>query len=246
MIVSGICMFKFLKKRFKGVAILETVLTLPIIMWLLFATIELIRIGLAQVAVDSITRECSLALMGKGNKVFDKVDGEYEFDTIFNKYKPMTIPIGNFRYYISLYKNIDQMMSVEPYGGETIGWAGSDFRNVNKNASPTMQAIDNNFELKSGHPKLLKYRTKLGSEIDSSSSRQIGEITKSLLGGEDSGSYTFVLTVAVKFPFSSSFVAKLFNGGTNTELRSNEDADSFILWSRGVGMMEIYKASAEG
>ncbi len=224
-VVSGICMFRFLKKRFKGVAVLETALTLPIIMWLLFSAIELIRIGLAQVSVDSIARECSLALM--------RGAGTEEFDDIIDKYKAISIPKGYYRYYVSLYPGIEDMMEEEPYGGETIGWAGTDYNNVTKEASPTEQAIGNNYELKSNHAIYNKYQTKLGSEI---SSRQIGEIATQQLNPVDesdaASGNTFVLTVAVKFPFSSSFVAKLFNGGSNTNR-----ANTFILWARGVGMI---------
>lgn len=215
---------KFFKKKSTGVAILETAMTLPIILYTIFFAIELVRIGLAQAAVDAITKEFTFHLMATGKVEKTKVDA------IFNKYKPFGINIGNFRYYIRIYSDITTMMANSPYGGETIGWAGTDYSSPTANKSPTDSASGFSYGLTSSHALLSKYQT----SIVNGNLGEYGSGRKTLLEqttGVPSG-YVFVLTVAVRFPFSSPFVAKLFSGGTNTN-RSNV----FILWARGSGMV---------
>lgn len=211
-------MFGFFKKRFHGVTILETAITLPIVLSVVLFSLELIRIGLAQTAVDTITKECTFQLMATG-----KVE---KFDEIFNKYRPLGIPLGNFRYYIRIYSNINTMMSESPYGGETIGWADTE----QNTSSPTDKAKANSYGLANTHALLNNYQTNIcngsfGECGDANRKKWIEQST-----GVPSG-YVFVLTVAVKFPFSSSFIAKLFNGGSNT------NQGIYILWARGSGMV---------
>ncbi len=225
----------FFKKKSTGTALLETALTLPIVLYVVFFAIELVRIGLAQSAVDAITKECTFSLMANGNTS--------KFDEIFAKYRPRGIPIGNFRYYARLYPHMTSpdngttkgVMDVEPYGGETICWVGSDYANPVSNASPTQQAINaggyGTGDSDSKRAILSKYKTKWTGD---SNYGEVGwQERKNLLNGEKSASgYIFVLTVAVKFPFSSAFIAKLFNGGTNTD-----KPGVYILWARGSGMI---------
>ena len=72
-------MFNFFKKRSKGVAVIETAITLPIILYVVFFAIELIRMSVAQSAIDAITKECTFKRMATGT-----VEG---FDNIFQKYQ---------------------------------------------------------------------------------------------------------------------------------------------------------------
>ena len=229
----------FFRKKSTGTAILETALTLPVVLYIIFFSIELIRISLAQVAVDAITKECTFSLMAKGNCS--------DFDTIINKYRPWGIPIGNFRYYIYLYKHMTSpdggttkgVMDVYPYGGSHICWIGDDFANPTPNRSPTQFASEKyygtNGENKSAVSKHLATLSKYQTEF--TNLPEYGEVgyngRKILLDGtKNSSGYIFVLTMAVKFPFSSPFVAKLFNGGSNTT-----KPNVYILWARGSGMI---------
>ncbi|MCR4556171.1 MAG: pilus assembly protein [Alphaproteobacteria bacterium] len=223
-------MFGFFRKRFRGVAILETAITLPIVLSVVLFSLEFIRIGLAQSAVDTITKECTFRLMATG-----KVD---KFDEIFKKHKPLGIPLGNFRYYIRIYADDDvspmtenhqgiyKIARYEPFGKETIGWADSS-QNTD---SPTEKASENNYGLTDEHAWLNKYQTSI---CDGADFNEYGSDRKTLLedDGVPSGS-AFVLTVAVRFPFSSSFISKLFNGGSNTN-----KPDVYILWARGSGLV---------
>ena len=180
---------------------------------------------LAQVAVDAITKELTFYLMANG-----KIE-QGPVDAIFNKYRPWGIPIGNFRYIISMYANFHTddnqgVMDVSPYGGSSIEWLGEDYANPNPNRSPTQRASQAYYGRgnEGNQAKLLKYHGGYGPKVSS---------IKELLEGDlPSSGYIFVLTVAVKFPFSSPFVKKLFGGGTNT----NRDG-VYILWARGSGMI---------
>ncbi len=224
---------KILKKRFKGVALIETALTLPFVLYIVLFSIELVRIGLAQIAVDAITKECTFSLMATG-----KVD---KFDEIFEKYKPLGIPIGNFRYYIRLYPYMTSpdggttkgVMDVSPYGGESIAWVGDDYANPSPNASPTTKAQSVSYGTganASERATFSKYQT---AWTNGTSYGEVGtNPRKTLLDSQVTSGYIFVLTVAVKFPFSSAFVEKLFNGGSNTD-----KAGVYILWARGSGMV---------
>ena len=122
------------------------------------------------------------------------------------------------------------VMDVSPYGGETIGWAGTDYTNPSSATQPTASAQSFSYGLTSSHAILSKYQT---AYCNSATYGEVGDSTrKTLLNSTVPSGYAFVLTVAVKFPFSSPFVAKLFSGGKNTN-RSNV----FILWARGSGMI---------
>ena len=227
----------FFKKKSTGVAILETALTLPIVLYIVFFAIELVRIGLAQAAVDAITKECTFSLMAKGNV--------NDFDNIFQKYRPLGIPIGYFRYYIRVYQNFHTndnkgVMDLTPYGGESIAWIGADYANPTANASPTATSRGGSgggaFGTATTTPgnksaTLSKYQTVFC--YDSKTGEVGAAKRKQVVDGEISNSgYIFVLTVAVKFPFSSALVAKLFNGGKNTD-----KSGVYILWARGSGII---------
>ena len=224
-------MVRLFKKRFKGVAILEAAMTLPIILNILFFALEFIRVELAQIAVDSITKECTFSLMADGNAL--------RFNEIFEKYRPWGIPKGHFRFYIRMYNDFHTdantgLMDAEPYGGETICWAGNDWANPSDVAPQTQAStVSYGLEFYSNPAIYNKFQTRIGNLTG-----EIGyQLRKKLLDGEtvegeSSSGKIFVLTVAVKFPFSSSFVSKLFNGGLNTNRPG-----VYIVWARGSGVI---------
>lgn len=131
-------------------------------------------------------------------------------------------------------------MDLTPYGGESIAWIGSDYANPSKTASPTETARGGcgggafrSATTKPGNKSatLSKYQTRFC--YDSATGEVGKDKRKQVVDGQIANSgYIFVLTMAVKFPFSSPFVAKLFNGGSNTD-KSNV----YILWARGSGVI---------
>lgn len=239
-------MVRLFKKRFKGVAILEAAMTLPIILSILFFALEFIRIELAQIAADAIARRCTMELM-------DSMDSEKEgvkenrmknFDKIIDELRPLGIPKKNIRFYIRLYpklykeKNTDPigMMDVSPYGGETIGWAGSDYDNP-EDLSPNDAAKRNFYGLSADHPLMRGY---YNTEIcNGNTFGEVGDVLRedyltSHAEEFNIKGYAFVFTVAIKFPFSSAYVAKFFGNGSNT----NKEG-VYLIWARGSGIVNV-------
>ena len=157
-----------------------------------------------------------------------------DFDNIFRKYRPLGIPIGYFRYNVRLYSNMDTLMTNSPYGGENICWYGNDYANPDLNITPTQQNPSGGTGQNNANPNdaavFSKYKTRWCAGAFSEAG--VTERQKLLKGEKSASGYIFVLTVAVKFPFSSAFVAKLFNGGSNTT-----KPGVYILWARGSGII---------
>lgn len=131
------------------------------------------------------------------------------------------------------------VMDVSPYGGSHICWIGNDYANPNPNQSPTQFASEGAYGTNSEATSVVSNRLATLSKYqtaftNTSAYGEVGYVErKKLLDGTTNASgYIFVLTVAVKFPFSSDFVAKLFNGGSNTT-----KPGVYILWARGSGMI---------
>ena len=123
-------------------------------------------------------------------------------------------------------------MDVSPYGGETICWYGTDYANPDPTITPTAKNPSaGTGDRANSRATFSKYQTSFSV---SATYGEVGstERKKLLNGTKNSSGYIFVLTVAVKFPFSSPFVAKLFNGGSNTD-----KPGVYILWARGSGMI---------
>lgn len=231
-------MVRLFKKRFKGVAILEAAMTLPIILSILFFALEFIRIELAQIAADAIARRCTMELM---NSMDSEKEGVKEnrmknFDKIIDELRPLGIPLKNIRFYIRLYPNISDMMNVSPYGGETIGWAGSDYDNP-EDLSPNDAAKRNFYGLSPEHPLMRGY---YNTQICDGVGGEVGDETRvdyltNRLDTFNIKGYAFVFTVAIKFPFSSAYVAKFFGNGSNT----NKEG-VYLIWARGSGIVNVY------
>ena len=241
-------MVRLFKKRFKGVAVLDAAMTLPIILSILFFSLELIRVELAQIAADSIARRCTMELMDSDERV-SKTERMNKINDIIAELRPAGIPLENIRYYIRLYPYLHTddhkgMMDVPPYGGETIGWAGDDYNDPSKTTGDAAKLY--NYGLSSNHPQMYGYyKTKIcngvGGEVgdanrESCLTMELDAIEKSANLEDklkDIRGYAFVFTVAIKFPFSSAYVAKFFGGGSNT------DKGIYIVWARGSGIVNI-------
>ena len=209
-----------MKRKRKGAMLIEVAVTLPLVMYLVFFAIELIKINLTQVAVDKITEECTFALISQKN-----VNG---FDEIIEKYKPSFIPMERFRYYIRVYTSLDKMMETSPYGGEKIAFVTL---NNTPDMKPTEAAISSSFGAGARQdtcPRIEKYGNyDAVGYVDHPTDVEYLTGAKVLPSG-----YAFVLTIAVHYPFSSPLVEKLFHGGTNTT-----KPGYYILWARGSGII---------
>lgn len=195
--------------------LIEVALTLPLVVYLIFFALELIKINLTQIAVDKIAQECTFSLINEKNVK--------EFDKIFEKYKPSFIPIERCRFYCRLYTSLDTMMSESPYGGEKIAYPDDAETTGQK---PVAAATGHCFGLGGGTIYMAKYGNYgTGKDVGHPDS-------ENYLASTVPSGYAFVLTVVVHYPFSSPLVEKLFGGGSNTT-----KAGYYILWARGSGIV---------
>ncbi|MBQ3565022.1 MAG: hypothetical protein IJA14_02620 [Alphaproteobacteria bacterium] len=195
--------------------LIEAAVTLPVVMYIMLFCLELVKIHLLQISIDKICAECVYHLCS------ERTVGS--FNSIFAKYRPSYIPVGYVRYYCRVYSSLENMTSNTPYGGERIAFPndGTD------DGKPNANAIKNNFGT-GGHTPLIilkKYGGVGASDIGQDT--RVSQLQNGLTKG-----YVFVLTVTAKHQFSSAFVEKLFNGGSNTTVPGY-----YILWSRGVGIV---------
>ena len=186
------------RKKHSGIVLIEAAVTLPVVMYIMLFCLELVKIHLLQISIDTICAECVYHLCSERTVA--------SFDSVFAKYRLSYIPIGNVRYWCRIYVSIEQMMKDPPYGGEHIGWPDRGL----DNAQPTASAANDRFGLGSNTILLKKYPGTGAVGAIGYDDRHL-----QLQNGMTKG-YAFVLTVVAKHQFSSAFVEKLFSGGTNT------------------------------
>ena len=192
---------------------------MPIVVNIILFGLELVKIYLTQTAIDTICKECTFSLITVG-----KVN---EFDRIFQKHLPSFCKIGRAKYYCRVYEDIAKMMSVSPYGGESIGFPyGNEWSQ--ENMSPTESAIWQSFDL-GGLPKYMKGE----SSENNCSGKDEGANRVSFLQNGTPAGRCFVLTVVYSHEFSSSLVKTLFGGGSNVY-----GIDCYMLWIRGSGIVD--------
>lgn len=104
--------FKFFCINRRGSVIIETALTLPIVLLLIFFTLEILRLNIAQVIMESIAVEATFAFIDE-----KKTDS---FISIIQKH--VTSNIGEIKWYFAVYKNLETMYENPPYGAEDIYW----------------------------------------------------------------------------------------------------------------------------
>lgn len=242
-------MFVLYKKSnsVKGAAVVETALTIPMVLYLIFFLIELLKIKDVQSALDAIAEECSIQFMfTKSTNVKSQISQAAptqgatisNFDAIVEKYKPKYISAEDITYYFNFFDSpkdfYDNKKNIAVYWPLDEGNATPNVDMMIKGTSDQNSISEGNtqnFPSESINQNSLAENTNQGSlpEI-------MNKITnykypeKGLKGGATLNHRAFVFTVVVKYRFSSAFVGKLFMGGSNTN-----SEDVFLIWSRGVG-----------
>lgn len=203
---------KFLKTNL-GSALIETCFALPIVLMLTFYILELIKINTCKASVDAITQECTYE--------FIRTASTANFQNIIKKHVPGYIKYSgsdpDIRYNVTLYTNLETMCSTSPYGGTEISWLTSDGANTSEFIATTTTGT---------------------SPMTASNAEYSGVSPQDTFsGGKVLSGHAFVLTFVCRFQFSSAFIQKLFNGGSNTRvIGSKNKGTMFLLWGRGVGI----------
>lgn len=205
---------------------LEVCFTLPAVVCLMFFTIELMKINIAQDALQSMCEEASYFVIShdysSGAEIAERLSG------IIKKYRPSFVPAASVKWYFETYSDLDNMLSAPPYGGTSIAYHSSDAW-----VSGATQFIPvNNMECPPNPDNSIE--------------------TNTFLNGEGlPNNRVFVLTFVCRYPFSSALVKSLFNGGSNTKISaasggsepqactSNPSGSAYILWARGAGIVNV-------
>lgn len=167
--------WRHIKKK-KGAVIIEAALCLPVILYLIFFMIELIRMGAYQVAVDDMALRLAFEYSGSKNAS--------NFDTVIEKAKPSFFKsMSDIHCRIYIAENLNTLINSNKVY-EDPPWSSS---------SPSIRNIPE------------------GANFDTSSGCAV------------------MVTVSYKFPFSSSFIEKLFAGGKNY-------GNNFLLWGRTINV----------
>jgi hypothetical protein len=196
---------------------METALTLPVVCYLIFFTLEAIKINDLKTALDSIAEEAIFD--------FSAAKNTDNFAAIIKKYKPAYIPDANITYYFDIYPDLATMCGTSPYGGEEIFWpttSGSNTTKSYKDDDYISTASDGKFISRSNQSFALTNYKKPESDFGLSKTN----VDFKTLSGKAA-----VLTVVCNYVFSSAMVKILFSGGSNTKGKKK-----FLLWSRGVGV----------
>ncbi|MDR2158172.1 MAG: hypothetical protein LBO02_02540 [Holosporaceae bacterium] len=201
----------------KGSLAIEAAITLPIICYLVFFILELMKINLTQTAIDIITSEATFDFA-----VNKKVSN---ISAIIAKHRPTFIPADNIRYWIRMYTDLAAMCATSPYGGEEIAYPASatDHSQIVAGSVNSISFLDSD-----------KNDALLTSNHAFSASQ-----TASYLNANSTPSGTvFVITFVCSYKFSSAFIKGLFSGGVNTKKTGGDRGEHYILWGRGVGIVK--------
>ncbi|MDR0632444.1 MAG: pilus assembly protein [Holosporaceae bacterium] len=212
-----------------GVAALEASLTLPIMCMLIFSSIEILKMHLAQTAINVMCTEMTFK--------FIATRSWGSFEEIMDRHRPKFIPKNGadghdvVRFSMDSWASLADMMAAHAYGGSSIHYPGkgecSMFEGGSQNYnSPSCCIPVNGADIHCG----ADWRT----------------TARYLTDNTFPSGRVFVLDVTVAYPFSNSFVKKLFNGGsnsrwcgvggTNVNSTPGKDTGKYILWARGVGI----------
>ena len=207
------------RKTKLGIAMIELAFTLPPVLAMILFCIELVRIKLAQVALDTMCHACYFNFIKRGHMK--------DFPAIVERYRPKFLPTDSIQAWARGYESLEKMCSQSPYGGEGVMFS-NDERGVKDNGRGSAGGdILNDEGVSHMYPPNTFYL-------------KIDEPNKS---GD-----VFVLTFVCNYPFSNSFTRMLFHGGVNTIPRGggfdgSGKASTFLLWSRATGIIDLSESN---
>lgn len=237
--------FSKMKKKRKGVVAMEVCFTLPVVVYLIFFTIELIRINITQDALQSICEETTYLTIAHNYETGPELVGK--IDAIIEKYRPAFIPQKGPGYTSAMnpiirwnyigYKDIDIVLAQPPYGGDSITYPQYE-HSANVNHSTPAYSSSSQYI-----PTM---------EMQCVANPENYTVTKAYLDAGGAGlpaNSVFTITITCNYPFSSSMVKMLFNGGVNTKIgkllggkspvssQSHARGSMYLLWARGAGIV---------
>lgn len=219
---------------------------MPVVVYLIFFTIELIKINITQDALQSICEEATYLTIA--HDYSSGPDLVAKIDAIVEKYRPSFIPkkmsfpeyeSGEYaviRWYYDTYTDLDEMLKNVPYGGSCIHYPK--YNTSYLHATVHYMGITGNPYIPSMNMQYIPNPENFA-------------FTSSALGNQNDGlpsNRVFVITITCNYQFSNSIVKWLFNGGMNTKIgkaygcnskpsNSHVPGTMYLLWSRGAGIV---------
>jgi Flp pilus assembly protein TadG len=119
---------KFFAKKYRGSVAIEAALTFPVVCYLIFFILEIMKVNDTQIAVDSISVEMAVAFMASRNTD--------NFDDIIAQYKPPYISQNKITWYFSVYDDLSAMNNEAADSSDEVYWPSNsqDSRNPDMNA----------------------------------------------------------------------------------------------------------------
>lgn len=206
------------RKTKLGIAMIELAFTLPPVLAMILFCIELVRIKLAQVALDTMCHACYFNFIKRGHMK--------DFPAIVERYRPKFLPTDSIQAWARGYKTLEKMCSRSPYGGEAVKFS-ADFSGVKTNQRGNRGDILN--------------------DEGASCINSYSDVPLSIDTANTSGT-AFVLTFVCNYPFSNSFTRMLFRGGVNTiplggGFDGSGKGSTFLLWSRATGIIDLSESN---
>jgi hypothetical protein len=180
----------FLAKKRRGSTVIEVAMTFPVLCYLMFFMLEMIKMNDVQTAVESISTEMAFEFMASRKTS--------KFTQILNKYKPPFVNENNIKWYFDMYTNLPEMCNNTLFG--EIMWPDYSYQNsFSYGSNDYIDADRDNSFTPSINGKLALTDCKNPD------------------AGIDYSGKPFVLTVVCNYPFQDNFTKMLFNGGKNTK-----------------------------
>ncbi|MDR2107407.1 MAG: pilus assembly protein [Holosporaceae bacterium] len=123
---------EFLNREFRGTAVLETALTLPVIIYLIFFILETAKIKDVQSSLDAMSAEMSFDFMASKNTD--------NFEKIIERHKPSYVPRKNIKWYFHIYKDLYQIDD-----GDVV-WYGNSTAHLETDKEPGLSGGSNRLE----------------------------------------------------------------------------------------------------
>lgn len=102
-----------LLKTIRGSVMLEAALTLPIVVYIMLYSLELLHMNRMQTAIDAIAEKCTIDYIANHDST--------KFEEIINQYLSASDQ-ANLSYSFTVYESIEKMQKTPPYGGADIYW----------------------------------------------------------------------------------------------------------------------------
>ncbi|MDR1983184.1 MAG: pilus assembly protein [Holosporaceae bacterium] len=203
---------KLFTRKYRGSVAVEAALTFPIVCYLIFFILEIMKINDTQIAADSIATEMAFAFMASRNTD--------NFDEIVNQYKPPYISENKITWYFYVYEDLLTMNSEDSNDNKDLSTADSEKSNDNNKIY--WPSSENTIQSENGNIiKLVSYKTP-----ETSFSLDNSDTKFQTLSGK-----AFVLTVVCDYQFSNDLVKRIFIGA-----KGSRGEGKYIIHGRGVGV----------